>query len=104
MTAYTHITVERTFQDKIATITMRRPEVHNALNAQLIADLQAAFTDLSIDERLHAVVLTGEGKSICAGAPSKMTAEANPVNAEQTIEEVGSLDHSLYSSRACPRR
>ncbi len=68
MTTYTHIAVEHSFQDKIATVTMRRPEVHNALNAQLIADLQAAFTDLSTDERLHAVVLTGEGRSFCAGA------------------------------------
>ena len=76
MTTYTHITVERSFQDKIATVTMRRPEVHNALNAQLIADLQAAFTDLSTDERLHAVVLTGEGRSFSTGADINMMAES----------------------------
>ena len=59
MTTYTHITVERSHQDKIATVTMRRPEVHNAFNTQLVNDLQAAFTDLSTDTQLHAVVLTG---------------------------------------------
>ena len=60
MPTYAHITVERSHQDKIATITMRRPEVHNAFNKQLILDLMAAFTDLVTDTQLHAVVLTGE--------------------------------------------
>src|SRR5260221_5760046 len=87
MTTYTHISVERSFQDKIATITMRRPEVHNALNAQLIADLQAAFTDLSTDERLHAVVLTGEGRSFCAGADIKMMAESVALDEESNIQD-----------------
>src|SRR5229473_1365395 len=68
MPAYTHITIERSHQDKIATITMRRPEVHNAFNAQLIQDLQAAFTELSTDTRLHAVILTGDGPSFSAVA------------------------------------
>ncbi len=63
MTEYTHISVERSHQDRIATVTMRRPEMHNALNAQLISDLRAAFTDLSSDTRLHGVILTGEGRS-----------------------------------------
>ena len=68
MSTYTHVTVERSFQDKVATITIRRTEVHNAINTQLVQDLQAAFTDLLADTRLHAVVLTGEGPSFSAGA------------------------------------
>src|SRR6266705_568491 len=39
---YTHITVDYSFRKKIATITLRRPEVHNAFNAQLIQDLTNA--------------------------------------------------------------
>ena len=53
MPTYAHITVERSHQDKIATITMRRPEVHNAFNKQLIQDLMTAFTDLVTDTQLH---------------------------------------------------
>src|SRR6266700_561822 len=62
MPTYAHISVERSLQDKIATITMRRPEVHNAFNTQLIQDLMTAFTDLVTDTQLHAGVLfvTGE--------------------------------------------
>src|SRR5260221_12338258 len=72
MATYTHIAVERSHADRIATITMRRPEVHNAFNAQLVQDVQAAFTELRSDTRLHAVILTGEGPSFSAGADLNM--------------------------------
>ena len=54
MPNYTYINVERSHQEKIATITMCRPEVHNAFNKQLILDLMAAFNELAIDTQLHA--------------------------------------------------
>ncbi len=85
--AYTHITVERSFQDKIATITMRRPEVHNAFNGQLIQDLQVAFTDLAPDEKLHAVVLTGAGPSFSAGADLSMMKESATFTQEQNLTD-----------------
>ncbi len=84
---YTHITVERSFQEKIATVTMRRPEVHNAFNTQLIQDLQAAFTDLSSDTQLHAVVLTGDGPSFSAGADLKMMQAAATFTQEQNLSD-----------------
>ncbi len=102
MTTYTHISVERSFQDKIATVSMRRPEVHNALNAQLIADLQAAFTDLSTDERLHAVVLTGEGRSFCAGADINMMAESAALDEERNIQDALRLADAFDSINNFP--
>src|SRR6266700_85690 len=102
MTTYTHISVERSVQDKIATVTMRRAEVHNALNAQLIADLQAAFTDLSTHERLHAVVLTGEGRSFSAGADVKMMAEAAALDEEQNMHDALRLADAFDSINNFP--
>src|SRR5947209_12585855 len=84
---YTHITVERSHQDRVATITMRRPEVHNAFNGQLIQDLQAAFTELVPDEKLHAVVLTGDGPSFSAGADVSMMKEAAAYSQEQNLSD-----------------
>ncbi len=89
MTTYTHISIERSFQDKIATITIRRAEVHNAFNAQLIADLGTAFSDLRIDERLHAVVLTGDGPSFSAGA------DINIMKASATFTQEENLNDAL---------
>src|SRR5436853_1849318 len=84
---YTHITVKRSFQDKIATVTMRRAEVHNAFNAQLIQDLQTAFNDLFADERLHAVVLTGDGPSFSAGADLNMMKASATFTQEQNLTD-----------------
>jgi methylglutaconyl-CoA hydratase len=85
--SYTHITVERSFEGKIATVTMRRPEVRNAFNAQLIEDLRAAFTDLSSDEKLHAVILTGEGKAFSAGADIHSMRASAEMTREQNVQD-----------------
>lgn len=87
MTTYTHVTVERSHQDRIATLTMRRAEVHNAFNTQLVNDLQAAFTDLSTDTRLHAVVLTGDGSSFSAGADLNMMKDSATFTPEQNLKD-----------------
>jgi methylglutaconyl-CoA hydratase len=56
--------------DAVARVTLARPEVHNAFDASLIADLRAAFAGLAREEptALRVVVLAGEGRSFCAGA------------------------------------
>lgn len=51
----------------VATITLNRPEVHNAFNAELIAELSAAFEQVASDGT-RILVLTGAGHSFSAGA------------------------------------
>src|SRR5579871_2821948 len=63
---YQHLRLER--RGIAAYVTLNRPEVHNAFNARLIAELQAVFERLSNDDDVRAVVLQGEGPSFCAGA------------------------------------
>src|ERR1700694_2998229 len=63
---YEHLRVER--RGATAFVTLNRPEVHNAFNAGLIAELGAAVARAGADESVRAVVLRGEGRSFCAGA------------------------------------
>ena len=63
---YRHLRVER--RGIVAYVTLSRPEVHNAFNARLIAELHAAFQTLSADDTIRAIVLAGEGKNFSAGA------------------------------------
>lgn len=51
----------------VATLTLNRPEKHNAMNAQMLDDLAAAAQALATDDSVRVVVLTGAGKSFCAG-------------------------------------
>ena len=50
-----------------ATITINRPEKHNALNADAIVQLRQAFADLHGQRNVKAVILTGAGETFCAG-------------------------------------
>lgn len=52
----------------IATLTLNRPDKHNALNAAMIAELAQATRRIADDDAIRAVVLTGSGRSFCAGA------------------------------------
>ncbi|MEM9045907.1 MAG: enoyl-CoA hydratase [Pseudomonadota bacterium] len=61
--------------DKIATLTLNRPEALNALSTEMLAALQGQFDKLSNDDTVKAVVLRGAGRAFCAGHDLKqMTA------------------------------
>ena len=52
---------------KIGYITLNRPEKHNALNYQLLDDIDAVFDYAEADNRARVIVLKGAGKSFCSG-------------------------------------
>jgi enoyl-CoA hydratase len=54
--------------DRIAVVTLNRPERRNALSASLASAVKEAFASLHRDRAVDAVVLTGAGKGFCAGA------------------------------------
>ena len=61
------VTIEK--RDRVAVVTITRPEVRNALNAQVQADLKAALAALRDDDEVGAVVFTGAGeRAFAAGA------------------------------------
>jgi len=57
-----------TVANAVATVTLNRPQIHNAFDETLIARLTSAFVSLDDDPDVRAVVLTGAGRSFCAGA------------------------------------
>ncbi len=61
-------TLEILREGGVATIWMNRPDVHNAFNEQLIAELTDACQALDADDAVRVVVLAGRGKSFSAGA------------------------------------
>lgn len=55
-------------QHGVAVVTLNRPDLHNAFNETLIAELTEVLNVLDADDAVRAVVLAGNGKSFCAGA------------------------------------
>ncbi|KPL53337.1 enoyl-CoA hydratase [Prosthecomicrobium hirschii] len=64
-TTYQSVTIE--VADRIATVTLNRPEVLNAVGAVMHAELRHVFRDLAEREDCDVVVLTGAGRAFCAG-------------------------------------
>ena len=58
-------------ENHIATLTLNRPQVLNAMNKQLWLDLESAFREARRDEEVRAVILTGEGRAFSTGADLK---------------------------------
>jgi methylglutaconyl-CoA hydratase len=104
MATYTHIAVNYEPGDKVVTVKLNRPEVRNAFNAQTIDELTRVFTDLSADQRLHAVVLTGEGTVFCAGADIAMMREYSTFSQQQNLEDAQKLAEMLrvINNFPCP--
>lgn len=72
-----------TTEDKIATVTINRPESLNALNSKTIQELSQIFDELSADSEVRVIILTGSGeKSFVAGADIKEFADFGTADAE----------------------
>lgn len=59
--------IEVAHDGSVRIVTLARPEVRNALSTELRLELSAALADADTDERVKAVVVTGEGDAFCAG-------------------------------------
>lgn len=102
MLTYATILVEFSHNERIATVTMNRPDVHNALNTRLLNDLKTAFDELSRNDRLCGIILTGAGKSFSAGADLAMMQGAARATQEQNQEEALQLASTFEFVNACP--
>ena len=87
----------------IATVTMARPDVHNAFNEHLIAELLEAFRSLGGDESVRAVILVGEGKSFSAGADLDWMRRAAGFSEEENLRDAGAAAALWRAVAECPK-
>jgi methylglutaconyl-CoA hydratase len=101
---YTTIKTER--KGPVFLITMSRPEVHNAFNEHLIADLRHAFEQVAREERSEdpprAVVYTGEGKSFSSGADLAWMGKMKNYSFEENRLDAQALAELMYAIYTCP--
>jgi len=87
----------------IATVTMFRANVHNAFNDDLIWELSHIFNNLSADDTVRAVVLTGAGKSFSAGADLNWMKAAAAYTEKQNIRDALRLSEMLAAVNDCTK-
>lgn len=87
----------------VSTLTLARPNKHNAMSGQMIAELAAAAELLANDDKVRAVVLTGEGDNFCAGADlAWMRGQASAARDER-IAEARKLALALRALNELPK-
>ena len=79
--------------DSIVTATINRPKALNALNAQVLSDLEKLADTVAGDKTLRALILTGAGKAFVAGADIAAMAEMDAKQAE----EFSALGHRVFA-------
>ena len=87
----------------VATITLTRPEVHNALDETLIGNLAQAFQKLSVTDAVRVVVLEGEGESFCAGGDIAWTRRAASLAADDNRRDAMQLAVMMSALDRCAK-
>jgi methylglutaconyl-CoA hydratase len=89
--------------DGVATLTMNRPEVHNAFNDAFIAAFQDKLEALRDDSSVRAVVLRGSGRSFSAGADLEWMRRMASYSVEENKADAQALARLLYTLNTLPK-
>ena len=96
-------TLKLAIEDKVATVTLNRPEVRNAFNEQTIAEITLAFDSLGRSDMVRAIVLAANGPAFCAGADlnwmKKMAGYSHAENNADALQ----LAEMLRTIYLCPK-
>ncbi|MGD8478084.1 MAG: enoyl-CoA hydratase-related protein, partial [Burkholderiales bacterium] len=94
MTNYQTLEIE--LHRDVGVIWMNRPDVRNAFNETMIAELSAAFESLDADDAIKAVVLAGRGPSFCAGADLNWMKKMAGYSADENYQDALALANMLH--------
>jgi len=87
---------------QVAEVWLNRPDVRNAFNDQVIAELTAVFRDLSADPQLRVVLLAAHGKAFCAGADLNWMRAMAGYSWDQNRADAQKLADMLWTLDQCP--
>lgn len=86
----------------VAEVWLNRPDVRNAFNDTVIAELTLAFTQLGGEPGLRAIVLGGHGKAFCAGADLAWMRAFAQHNWDENCADAQQLADMLWAIYTCP--
>jgi len=97
---YRHLLLTRSDDRHVITVTLNRPDQHNAMNTAMGQDLLACFTALAVDADARAVVFTGAGeRAFCAGGDLK---ERNEMTDDAWRAQHVTFEQAAFRILRCP--
>ncbi len=83
--------VDYTVKDRVAFITLNRPEKRNALNHELVAELKKYFDKAAADSSAKVIVLKANGEAFCAGADLEYLQQLQKFSFEENLQDSNHL-------------
>jgi methylglutaconyl-CoA hydratase len=96
-------TLELKTEANVLVVSLNRPEVHNAFNEIMIDELLGVFKDLEGRQDIRSVILTGTGRTFCAGADVSMMKAAAGYSYEQNVAEARSIYELMLTVNSCSK-
>ena len=95
--------IRTSIQNHVATVVLSRPEMRNAFNDEVIADLTEAFVRLGDDPQVRAIVLMAEGTAFCAGADLNWMRRMADYSREENERDAEKLAFMMRTIYECPK-
>lgn len=99
----TYDTLLVTIADKVATVTLNRPDLRNAFNEGAIAELARVFDELGRNDAVRAIVLAANGPSFCAGADLNWMKKMAGYSHDENEADAMRLADMLRTIYLCPK-
>ncbi len=87
----------------VATLMLNRPDKHNAMSGRMIEELAQAAARLGSDDAVRVVVLTGAGKTFCAGGDLGWMQDQMAADAQARFREARKLAEALQALNTLPK-
>jgi len=91
------------FEAGVATVTLNRPDVRNAFNDEVIAEITGAFAEYGERPEVRCVVLAGNGPAFCAGADLNWMKRMASYTYDENLEDARALAGMLRVVYRCPK-
>ncbi len=89
--------------DGIARVTLARPDVRNAFNADVIGRLQEIFSEITSSDEVRAAVLAGEGPAFCGGADINWMRESLGLTFDENVADAERMSEMYRAIDNCPK-
>lgn len=96
-------TIHVSTEQSVARVTLGRPDVRNAFNAEVIRELRDAFNELGADQHVRAIVLAGEGKSFCGGADVQWMRGALDLSYDENVADAEAMSDMFRAIDRCSK-
>ncbi len=87
----------------VATVTLSRPDLHNAFNDDMMKEIADSFASLAISPDVRVIVLAADGKSFCAGADVHWMRRMVGYSFDENVADANVLSRMLRAIRECPK-